>query len=214
MNVFRRLGRLLAVACLMALPVTADAARAALSADEMADLVRAEAYLNSITSMKARFLQIAPTGATAEGDAYLLRPGRLRLDYDPPTPIQIIADGKFLIYYDKELEQTSYMGLYSSPAGILVRPQILLEGGDVTVTRVERARGAVNISLVQTKDPGAGEITLVFSERPFALKQWRVRDPQGQVTTVSLFAAETGVSIDPDLFRFVDPSFRQQRFND
>lgn len=203
----RVLGRLLAIAVLaVMLPHAADAR--ALSAQDQEDIRRAEAYLNGITTLKARFLQVAPTGATAEGNAYLSRPGRMRLDYDPPTPVQVVADGKFLIYYDKELGQTSYVGLYDTPAGILVRPSIRLQGGDVTVTGVGRGRGVVNISLIQTRDRGAGEITLTFSESPFELKQWRVRDPQGQVTTVQLYGAQTGVRLDPALFRFVDPQFR------
>lgn len=210
MSFMRIPGRLLALALLLCLPVTAEAAKRQLSPRDIDDVQRAEAYLNGIGTLRARFLQVAPTGATAEGDAYLARPGRMRLDYDPPTQIQVIADGRFLIYYDKELEQTSYVGLDDTPAGILVRPEIRLDGsGDVAVTDVRRGEGVLAISMVQLRDPGAGEITLVFAERPFELKQWRVRDPQGQVTTVSLFQAQKDVRLDPKLFHFVDPNFRK-----
>ncbi len=214
--VLHRIGRLAAILLLAAiLPQAALAAKAArLSPQDQADIQRAESYLNGITTLRARFLQISPNGAAAEGTAYLHRPGRLRLDYDPPAQVQVVADGRFLIYYDKELNQTSYLGLNDTPAGILVRPQVRLIGGDVAVVDVSRCPGAVAISLVQVRDPGAGEITLVFTDRPFELKQWRVRDPQGQVTTVSLFGSETGVQLNPRLFRFVDPNFRGPGYRD
>lgn len=179
-----------------------------LSAEERAAAAQAEAYLNGITTLKARFIQVAPNGNYAEGTAYLWRPGRMRLDYDPPSPIQVFADGRFLIYYDRELEQTSYLGLGSTPAGILLRRRISFGGGELKVTGVERQAGVVTIDLVQANDPGAGAISLVFSEQPFALRQWKVTDAQGAVTTVSLYETRTGVALDPKLFNFVDPQFR------
>lgn len=216
MFLLQRIGRIAAILLLaLALPQAALAAKVVrLSPQDQADIQRVEAYLNGITTLKARFLQISPNGAAAEGTAYMHRPGRLRLDYDPPAQVQVVADGRFLIYYDKELNQTSYLGLNDTPAGILVRAHVRLIGGDVAVVDVSRGPGAVAVTLVQVKDPGAGEITLVFTERPFELKQWRVRDPQGQVTTVSLFGIETGMQLNPRLFRFVEPSFRGPNYRD
>lgn len=209
MNPFVRLARLATLLAALALPTAAFAVKpAALTAADRSDLARAEAYLNSITTLKARFLQVSPNGSYVEGDAYLARPGRMRLQYDPPTPVLVVADGRFLIYYDSQLKQVSYLGLDATPAGILVRPQVAFVGDDVTVTRVQRQPGVLNISLIQTKDPGAGEMTLVFSEQPFTLRQWRVSDAQGQVTTVSLFEAQSGVALDSKLFTFKDPNFK------
>lgn len=191
-----------------AAPALAAPRRAALSAQDQADIRRAEEYLNSITTLKARFLQVAPNGGQVEGTAYVSRPGRMRLQYDPPSPMLVVADGRFLIVHDQELGDPSYLPLDSTPAGILVRPNVQLDGKDVTVTRVTRPPGVLAISMVESEDPGQGELTLVFSERPFELKQWRVLDAQGQLTTVSLFEAQAGVALDPKLFRFIDPKGR------
>ncbi|WP_173981996.1 outer membrane lipoprotein carrier protein LolA [Magnetospirillum sp. SS-4] len=185
---------------------------AALSEQDKADVARAEAYLNGITTLKARFLQMSPNGATAEGDAYLSRPGRMRLQYDPPSPLLVVADGTFLIVHDSQLDP-SYIPLDSTPAGILVRADVRLTGGDVAVTRVARQPGVVRVSLVAAEDPAAGEITLVFSDRPFALRQWQIRDSQNQITTVSLFEAQSGLTLDPKLFRFQDPKFTKPKLN-
>lgn len=204
--------RHLVAAALLAF-ILPGAASARLSNEDMADVQRAEQYLNQITTLKARFLQVAGNGATAEGVAYLSRPGRLRLDYLPPSPIQVYANGEMLVYYDKQLQQTSYVDIDQTPAGVLVRPHIRLAGGDIAVTDVRHGRGTLELDMVRARDPGAGSLTLIFEERPFALKQWRVRDPQGHVTTVSLFDAQTGLRLDPDLFRFVDPQFRDPMTN-
>jgi outer membrane lipoprotein-sorting protein len=81
------------------------------------------------------------------------------------------------------------------------------------VTRVARLPGAVRISVVESDDPASGEITLVFSDRPFELRQWQVRDAQHQVTTVSLFESRVGLPLDPKLFQFINPNFAKPQLN-
>ncbi|MGE5478424.1 MAG: LolA family protein [Bacteroidales bacterium] len=197
------------------LPALAAPKRAAaLSAQDKADVARAEEYLNSVTTLKARFLQIAANGNQAEGTAYLSRPGKMRLQYDPPSPMLVVADGTFLIVHDRELGEPSYIPLGSTPAGVLVREDVRLIGKDVTVTRVQRLPGVLNVSLVEADEPDAGELTLVFSESPFALRQWRVVDAQGSITTVSLYESQTGLKLDPKLFEFKDPNFGKIKMRD
>ncbi|WP_242442649.1 outer membrane lipoprotein carrier protein LolA [Magnetospirillum sp. 15-1] len=191
----------------------AQPARTPLSAQDRADIARAEEYLNGVTTLKARFLQVSPNGSSVEGDAYLSRPGKLRLQYDPPSPLLVVADGSFLIVHDSQLGEPSYIPLGSTPAGILVRPGVKLDGGDVTVTRVTRLPGVVRISVVEADDPAAGEITLVFSDKPFALRQWQVKDAQHQVTTVSLYQAQSGLTLDGKLFEFKNPKFTAPALN-
>jgi outer membrane lipoprotein-sorting protein len=196
----RTLAAALGLSLLLAVP-----AGAAVTSSDQSELAKAEAYLNSVSTLKARFLQIGPDGSTAEGTLYLSRPGRLRLDYDPPSPILVVADGSFLIYYDRKLGQVSYLGLDSSPAGILVKPQVKLDGDDLKVTGVAHQPGVLDVTVIRRHDPGDGRVTLVFSQAPFQLRQWQVVDPQGLTTTVSLFDAQTGLPLDKDLFHFVDP---------
>jgi outer membrane lipoprotein-sorting protein len=196
----------------LALKVTAQAATAPvrkLDPADQADVTRVEAYLNAIQTLQSRFLQISGNGGTAEGSFYLSRPGRLRLDYDPPVPILLVTSGSFLVHYDKELKAVTYLPIDSTPAGLLVRERIEL-AGDVTVTGVNRGPGALRVSVVQTKDANAGKLTLTFSERPFALSNWEVVDAQGLQTRVTLVEPRVGVAIDPALFRFSDPNIGGQ----
>lgn len=177
----------------------------AFSAEEQAEIVKAEDYLNGIGTLKAHFMQANPNGDTAEGTVYLARPGRLRLEYDPPSPILVVTHGTFLVYYDKQLEQTSYVDVDSTPAGVLVKPKVQLDQGELKVTRVTHNPGVVNVTITKREDPRQGNITLTFTEQPYQLRQWKVLDQQGQTTVVSLYDTRSGVSLDNKLFDFTDP---------
>ena len=89
----------------------ATGARAQSAADR-ADLARVEAYLNAITTLKARFVQSEENGAALEGTLYLQRPGKLRFEFTPPPgPYTIIADGEQLNYVSHgALTQVSKIG--------------------------------------------------------------------------------------------------------
>jgi outer membrane lipoprotein-sorting protein len=174
------------------------------TADNSADVSRIESYLNSIRTLQARFLQVATDGSTAEGTLYIKRPGKLKLDYAPPSQQMIITTHDFVVYVDKKEKQSSYQDLNSSLAGILVRPDIKLSG-DIKVAGVSRAPGAIRIRLVLAKDPGSGSITLGFADQPLQLRQWTVVDPQGNSVDVTLMDAHFGTPIDDKEFVFIDP---------
>jgi outer membrane lipoprotein-sorting protein len=173
--------------------------------DSAADLQRVEAYLNSIHTLRARFVQVAGNGGTAEGTILIKRPGKLKLDYAPPSKQMIVTTSNFVAYVDKDAKQTSYQDLNSSLAGILVRPQIKLSG-DIRVTDVTRSPGVIRTRLVLAKEPDAGSITLVFADNPLELRQWLVVDPQGNSVEVTLMNAQFGVPIDDKEFAFIDPN--------
>jgi len=93
----------------IAMPAASPAQQGApsLSAEDRRDIARAESHLDSLRTLAARFLQVSDRGAVAEGRLHLHRPGRLRLDYAPPSPLLIIAARGQIIQHDRELRQTS-----------------------------------------------------------------------------------------------------------
>ncbi len=189
-------------------PSTAAAAIAPqlqLAAEDQAELARIEEYLNGIRTVQSSFLQHSSNGERAEGQLYLSRPGKLRVEYQPPVPVLVVADGTFLVYYDRNLEQVSYIPLASTPASILLDKQISLSGGALTVTGFERGDDQTLVSLVRTDNPGEGSITLVFRKDPLALQQWSVTDAQDIVTVVSLVDPRFDLELDRKLFVFEDP---------
>jgi outer membrane lipoprotein-sorting protein len=173
-----------------------------LSKQDVADLVRIERHLNTNRTVQARILQVASDGSYAEGMLRIQRPGRMRLEYDPPNPTMVIADGINLIYVDRELDQATAILLRFSPAELILREDISFSSEDLLVTGFSRSPGVVRISLVHAKDPLEGRITLVFSDKPLELRKWVVTDAQGIKTTVSLLGPEFGIKLDPDLFEF------------
>lgn len=176
-----------------------------LSAGDKADIARIERYLNSISTMRARFLQVAANDELSQGWVFISRPGKLRVEYDPPTPVLIIGDGAWLIYHDSELEQTTYRSLESSLAGFLVQKTIRL-GDEVTVTGLERGPGVIRVKLVKSGEAEEGSLALTFSDRPLVLRQWTMTDADGQATQIALVNAQFGLSLDEALFEFTEPT--------
>mgnify|MGYP000291883333 CR=1 FL=1 len=170
-----------------------------LSAADRKDLSRIQDYMNRITTLQSTFLQASSNGGYAEGTLYLSRPGKMRIEYDPPAQFLIVADGTWLIYHDKELEQITHIPLGTTPADILVQENLSLLAGELIVTKIERGPGIIGVTLVREEDDG-GQLTLIFSDKPLQLKKWIVLDPQGIKTSVSLLSTQRDVSFDPKLF--------------
>ena len=174
-----------------------------LSPDEVANLVRVEQYLNTIDTIRARFVQIASNGNFAEGEVFVRRPGFLRFDYDPPATALLIANGLTLLFYDKELKQASFIPLWETPLWFLIRDKVTFEE-NLEVTRVEEGLGTLSVTVRDEESPEAGEVTLIFSDKPLTLKKWEVLDGQGVLTQVSLINPQYGVEIDEAVFDYGD----------
>jgi outer membrane lipoprotein-sorting protein len=182
-----------------------------LSEADRVDVARIEGYLNGVKTMKARFLQVGAEGGYATGSIFLSRPGRMRVEYDPPTKMLIVATGVWLIYVDTELQQATYLPIDSTPAMFLLRPALQFDK-DVSITGIERGAGVIRLALTDKNDPRSGQIVLTFSDRPLVLQKWAVTDAQGKVTNVALVDPVFGVPLPPTLFQYVDPSpDRRQR---
>jgi len=176
---------------------------ASLSPDDVAVVTRVERYLNEIQTMKARFVQVSSNGAYAEGEVYLDRPGHLRFDYDPPTPVLMIANGLSLLYYDKELKEATFLPLWETPLWFLIREKVRLDE-NVEIVAIEEALGTLRVTLRDAETPDGGAVTLIFSDDPLSLRKWEITDPQGIETQVSLVNPVFGVEVDPDLFKTGD----------
>ena len=177
-----------------------------LTKQDVADLVRIERHLNGIKTMQARFLQISSDGSYSEGMIHLSRPGRMRIEYDPPNPIMVIADGSSLIYVDKEMKQATAVFLSLTPADLLLRENLSFTSEEILITGFKRSPGIIRVSLVKAESPLDGQLTLVFSDMPLELRKWAVNDAQGVKTTVSLLGSRFGIKVDKTLFDYEMPN--------
>jgi outer membrane lipoprotein-sorting protein len=198
---------------LLAAPRPADAAPAPppapLTAQDSAELQKLTAYLDGIHTMTAKFEQATANGGAATGYVWLSRPGKMRFQYDPPNELLLLADAFYIYSWDPDLKQMSKVGLKSTPAWFLLRQPISFTDG-VVVTRFEHSGNTVRVSVVQSAEPDAGSLTMVFTENPLVLRQWTVVDQQGKVTNVALSEVQYGMVLDPKLFLYQDPYARKQ----
>jgi len=95
--------------------------------------VRLNNFFTKVTTLKGSFTQqvFDKKGKRiqqAAGQIYLNRPGKFRWVYATPDPQEIIADGKNLWIYDKDLEQVTVKpmtaAMSSAPVAILTRKTI------------------------------------------------------------------------------------------
>ena len=200
-------------AILSAYPLTVTAADTVtfLSDEQLAKqhqtIERVERYLSGLTTITADFTQIAPDGALTGGKFFLMRPGKMRWQYNPPTPILMVANGTELVYYDYELEQVSYIPLDSTLIGFMAQEVIRFDK-TVGIIALENKHDAIRITLAQRDKPTEGELTLEFSDKPLLIRKMVVRDATNQVTTVSLNNATFGAKLDKKMFIFIDPRNR------
>lgn len=175
------------------------------TAEDRAQMDRMNAYLNRLRTLSATFTQVSDMGEVRKGVIWIQRPGRMRVTYDPPVKDFIVADGKMLTLWDDEMGQQSSVPLDSTLAAFILRDSLRLEGGDVTLTAFAHTRTQLEATLVSTKDPGEGSLTLVMEDRPLALRQWRVRDSQNRVTVVTLENLREPAAFEKGAFDFVPP---------
>jgi outer membrane lipoprotein-sorting protein len=190
----------LALSPLLVAAAQADAVPANLTPQDQTDIQRIQDYLNGITTMQAKFQQYSAKGGIAFGNLYLKRPGFIRIEYEPPSPMLIVSDSVSLHYYDPELDQINRVPVSSSPIWFLLKENVRL-GGDVTVTDFQRAPNAFAITIRQTDDADEGKVMLELGDRPLELRQWTVVDAKNQEVRVGLFNAQFGMDIDQQLFR-------------
>ncbi|MER2519460.1 MAG: outer membrane lipoprotein carrier protein LolA [Bdellovibrionales bacterium] len=179
---------------------------AKLTPTDQADIARVETYLNNLKSIAADFMQIDDAGGVMRGKISIQRPGKMRVVYEAPNKDFIVADGGMVHIWNDDLKSQTNVDQSGSLAEFILRDPIKLEG-EVTVTKFQRYPAKLELTLVQANDPAAGQLTLIFEDKPLQLRQWRVLDPQGSMTGVNLENAREGVSFPPGTFSFMPPNF-------
>ena len=175
-----------------------------LTQHDLDDISKIENYLNSITTFKSNFLQTTSTGERSRGVLFLDRPGKMRVQYDEPSPILLVSDGTYIIYVEKNLEQISHIPISQTPLKVLIEKDVNLQAW-YKIKDIKRGPGTVRLTLIMKDDLSLGLVQLLFSDRPMQLRQWTIRDQQGIEVRVSLMDMQRGARFDPKLFE-VDPN--------
>jgi outer membrane lipoprotein-sorting protein len=172
----------------------------AFDAKQRALLDKVSGYLSSVQTMVGNFVQIGPDGRRVEGNFSIQKPGKVRFQYKPPSPIDIIADGSSVVVRDRSLETADFYPLSQTPLRYLLADRIdLLRDTDVVSVSADDTFVTVVIEETQVI-VGTNRLMLMFDAKTLALKQWTVTDPQGLDTTVAVYNLDPAKKPDPNLF--------------
>jgi outer membrane lipoprotein-sorting protein len=172
-----------------------------LTNDQRAIVERVNSYLSGVQTLTGNFIQVGPDGSRTQGDFFISKPGRVRFEYDDPSPIELIADGSSVVVRDRRLATQDVYPLSQTPLRFLLADHVDLTkdthlvsvyADDVFVTVVvEEKNGIV----------GTTRLMIMFSAKDMQLKQWTVTDPQGYDTTIAVYNLDTSKRPDPALFK-------------
>ena len=195
----------LLLAAAPAAPALAQTATAALSTHDQALVKQAVDYLQSLQEVQGRFEQTNPRGVVTTGDIFLRRPGKARFQYDPPSGLEVVSDGRNVSVWDARLKTFDRTPLGATLLAILLASKVRLDQ-DVEVTRVGRYDEGFYLTARNANGQAQteGYITLVFGGSPLALRGWTLVDGQGQATRLKITSLKPQ-PINPELFVLKDP---------
>lgn len=160
-------------------------------------------WLKKTQNFKANFSQVGPDGARSSGKIYLKQPGRVRFQYDAPSPLLIIADGVWITLADEEMGTVDRYPIAATPLQVLLGDPAKLKD-DAVVNGLYQDQGQFELVLRSRENPGLGRMSLVFSKDNPSLQGWAVEDAQGLITQIWLQDAETDVALANSLFHISD----------
>ena len=71
--------------------------------------------------MVGNFVQVGPDGRRVDGTFSIQKPGKVRFQYNPPSPIDIIADGSSVVVRDRSLETADLLSAVADAAALSAR---------------------------------------------------------------------------------------------
>ncbi|PCI05987.1 MAG: hypothetical protein COB78_05305 [Hyphomicrobiales bacterium] len=151
-----------------------------------------------VPTMMGEFVQFGPNGEQSGGRFYIQRPGKIRFDYEEPSPIRIISNGRTVAVNNKKLKTWNFYPLSKTPLKLLLDDKLDLN--DSSIKSVKTEGDITTIVMSNKKAFGKSEITLLFDPASYDLRQWTIKDAQGKETSVMVFNVEKGVKIPTKYF--------------
>jgi outer membrane lipoprotein-sorting protein len=174
---------------------------ATFDANQKAQAAKVSAYLSSLQTLVGNFVQVGPDGTKTKGDFYIQKPGKVRFEYEAPSPIAIIADGSSVAVRDRNLATQDIYPLSQTPLRYLLSDRIDLLR-DTNVVSVTSDDMFISITIEEKQALiGTSRLMLMVGAKDGQLKQWTVTDPQGYDTTVAVYNLDTAKKVDPGLFK-------------
>ncbi|MBD9374705.1 outer membrane lipoprotein carrier protein LolA [Rhizobium sp. ARZ01] len=169
------------------------AAQASGTAQRIAD------HFSSVKTMMGEFVQFGPRGEQTGGKFYISRPGKIRFNYEDPSPMRVISDGRTVVIGNRKLKTWDVYPLSKTPLKLLLGNRI-----DLSARMVRGVREESDLTTIVLGDRnmfGTSTITMMFDPKTYDLRQWTIRDAQGKDTSVMIFNVKTGVQLDAKIFK-------------
>jgi outer membrane lipoprotein-sorting protein len=182
-------------------PPAAVTTTTAFNPTQKAQVDKVSAYLSSVQQLVGNFVQVGPDGRRVKGEFYIQKPGKVRFEYDPPSPIEIVADGQSVVVRDRKLATQDLYPLSQTPLRFLLSERIdLLRETNVVGVRADDVYVTV---VIEEKQPviGTSRLMMMVGAKDYQLKQWTVTDPQGYDTTVAVTNLDSSKRPDPGMFK-------------
>lgn len=175
-------------------PALAQAAPAGINAAQ--DIAN---KFSSVKTLTGSFVQFGPRGDQTGGTFYIERPGKIRFNYNKPSPIRVISDGKSVVINNRKLDTWDLYPLSKTPLKLLLSDQIDLSAR--SVKSVKQEPDMTTIVLGDKSIFGNSTISMMFDPKTSDLRQWTITDAQGLDTTVMITDVRTGVRFADDMFK-------------
>ena len=156
--------------------------------------------------MQGEFVQFGPRGEQTSGKFFIERPGKLRFNYDAPSPMRVISDGRNVVIGNTRMKTWDLYPLSKTPLSLLLSNRI-----DLRTKMVRDVKEEADLTTIVLGDRtifGQSTITMMFDPKTYELRQWTITDPQAKDTTVMIFNVKTGVKFDDKVFKVPYDSIR------
>jgi outer membrane lipoprotein carrier protein len=204
---------------MLALAAVLASGAVAIAAPTLDETVAAlEQAQRRVTDLKAPFQQSAHNKMLnqtidARGTLYLKKPGRLRWEYQTPTPQEIVSDGTRLWIYTPELKQVN---VSAAPAALAGPAGSFLQGlGQVrehfdvrflNPAQPTDAAGLVVLDLAPKRpQPLLARLIVALDPRNWLVRQATIHDEVGNTVTVRFGDTVVNSGLSDGLFVFVPP---------
>ncbi len=171
-----------------------------------------EKYLAGLSSWSADFAQTIDDGhgkvlRSAAGKFYLQRPGKFRWDYADPSEQLVLADGKQIWFYDKDLAQANVRDMDATLAST---PAMLLSGagsvGDqFDITSLPASGGLQWFQLIPKRPDTDFQLVRIGFDKDGELASMFLADKLNQITQLTFTHPTRNPKFAQDLFSFSPP---------
>ena len=169
-------------------------------------------HFTKVPTMAGEFIQFDPKGNQTNGKFYIQRPGKIRFNYNDPTPIKIISNGKTVAVNNRKLKTWDFYPLKKTPLSLVLGSKMALD--PKTIRNVTSDADLTTIVMGDDRIFGNSEITMMFDPTTFDLRQWIIKDAQGKETTVMIFNVQKNIKIPAAYFKVDQLAIQNRLKND